>query len=571
MSKSYRARGGGETTTGAIRPESASVEADEQTLLGNDALQQQAGHEGEQMVGDWKDDLMSIWQMFWGDNSQDEDGPTVTDVDVIEDSPSSDEDVIEDVEEVVDGPTQDVDEVKDEVQEVIEEHEEVIEEEEAPKDVAKRPTSVRVGQYGALIQAGGGTVDIKDGPGAEAAVADKIPDGTPCRVVSTDGASIEVAFRKGSQEETGWVSAAVFSDQPRLFKDDNDASLMEDYTWTLAGDDQTTDELSGTDVEQGGLADCYFIAAMNAVGNANGDFLEQSISYDASSGLYTVRFFEEDGWDRSTGQPKYKEVFIEVDGYLPTKGASTSGAYASAAAGKQQWGAIMEKAYAVWKGGYNVMGDGGYGSQAMEELAGAKSSYSNTSQMKEEDVVPYFTQAQADGLAVYAGSNASMELTEQTPLSGSAEGPYTGTLKQNHNWNHIWPGTLSIEDAQGNVSRAWENGSQGDKEGELRGADVDSGKVVYDDNKIEVTYEEGKQPEKADDLVVKSEYTGMLYPAKQVIGWHGYAFKEVTAKGEIQLYNPWGSYQPKALTAAEFLEYYGSVSTVQVPQAKGQA
>ena len=52
--------------------------------------------------------------------------------------------------------------------------------------------------------------------------------------------------------------------------------------------------------------------------------------------------------------------------------------------------------------------------------------------------------------------------------------------------------------------------------------------------------------------------------------WHGYSFDKIV-NGQIQLYNPWGSYQPKPLTSGEYLKYYSSLSTCQVPRSKGEA
>ena len=71
-------------------------------------------------------------------------------------------------------------------------------------------------------------------------------------------------------------------------------------------------------------------------------------------------------------------------------------------------------------------------------------------------------------------------------------------------------------------------------------------------------------------LQVTAEFKGMIFPEKEVIGWHGYSFDKLVDGGLIQLYNPWGSYQPKPLTPAEYLKYYGSLSTAQVPQAQGE-
>lgn len=524
-------------------------------------------HPGEQKQGDWDDwwgwgtgDTDSEWSWWdpmswWG--SSDTDTPTV-------DTPTIDTPT-----PTVDGPDVDTPDVKEEeIKEVIEEVKEV--EEKVEPDLALRPESMRSGQYGALIQKGGGTIEIKESAEPGAAVKLTIADGTACHIKSISGGMVEVAFRKGDKEETGWVASGLFSDQPRLFKDDDNASLMEDYTWThVSGDQSMPEGADGRTVEQGGLADCYFVAAMNAVGMANPQFLRESIVYDKTTGMYKCRFFEEAGWDYQTGKAKTQEVWIEVDGYLPTKGTSTDAAYADGDGSK--WGAIYEKAYAKWKGGYNVMGDGGYGSKAMEEMTGNPSSYRNTSQLSEDEVIPFFEKAKSEGLAIYTGSNSTGKVETQTPLTDKGDGKYAGEVKQSHKWNHMEPGTVRIEDLSGNAGYARDTGREGDKKSDLRGTNVTGGEVVYKPNTIEVEYAEGKRPTAADQLQVNAEFKGMIYPTKQVIGWHGYSFDKVVDGDKVQLYNPWGSYQPKPLTPAEYLANYGSLSTAQVPQAAGES
>lgn len=520
---------------------------------GNAARQSAMGgpHPGEQKQGDWDDwwwgaggDTDSSWSIWspstwWGGSDTDTPSPTV-----------------------------DTPEVKEEeIKAVIEEVKEV--EEKAVPDLALRTESMRSGMYGAVIQRGGGTIDIKESGEPGAAVKTTVADGTACRIVSVSGGFVEVAFRKGDKEETGWVASALFSDQPRLFKDEDNEDLMEDLTWThVSGDQSMPEGADGRTVEQGGLADCYFVAAMNAVGMANPQFLRESIVYDKTTGMYSCRFFEEAGWDHTTGKPKTREVWIQVDGYLPTKGTSTSPAYASG--DPTSWGALYEKAYAKWKGGYNVMGDGGYGSKAMEEMTGHPSTYKNTSQLSEDEVIPFFEKAKSEGLAIYTGSNSTGNVEVQTPLADKGDGKYAGTVTQSHKWNHLEPGTVRIEDLSGNAGTARDTGKEGDKEAGFRGRGVEAGTIVYKPNTIEIAYAEGKRPDAADQLQVSGEFKGMIYPTKDVIGWHGYSFDKVVDGDKVQLYNPWGSYQPKPLTPAEYLANYGSLSTAQVPQAKGE-
>lgn len=513
----------------------------------------------EEKVGD--DDEFAWWNpwTWWGDET-DTDTPTI-------DTPSPS---IDTPAPTVDGPDVDTPEVKDEeIKEVIEEVKEV--EEKVEPDLALRPESMRSGQYGALIQKGGGTIEIKESAEPGAAVKLTIADGTACHIKTVGGGMIEVAFRKGDKEETGWVAAGLFSDQPRLFKDDDNSDLMEDYTWThFSGDQSMPEGADGRTVQQGGLADCYFVAAMNAVGMANPQFLRESIVYDKTTGMYKCRFFEEAGWDHQTGKPKTSEVWVEVDGYLPTSGTSLDAAYADKN-DSTVWGAIYEKAYAKWKGGYNVMGDGGYGSKAMEEMTGNPSSYRNTSQLSEDEVIPFFEKAKSEGLAIYTGSNSTGKVETQTPLTDKGDGKYAGTVTQSHKWNHMEPGTVRIEDLSGNAGYARDTGREGDKKAGFRGAAVTGGEVVYKPNTIEIEFAEGKRPEAADQLQVNAEFKGMIYPTKQVIGWHGYSFDKVVDGDKVQLYNPWGSYQPKPLTPAEYLANYGSLSTAQVPQAAGES
>jgi len=539
------------------------------------ALAARGAHPGEEKQGDWSD-LFSWWgsetdeekvgdddfawwnPWTWWSDSSDTDTPSIDTPSPTIDSPSPS----------VDGPEIDTPVVKDEeVKEVIEEVKDV--EDNVDPDLALRPESMRSGQYGALIQKSGGSIDIKESAEPGAAVKLSVADGTACHIKSINGGMIEVAFRKGDKEETGWVASGLFSDQPRLFKDDDNADLMEDYTWThFEGDQSMPTGADGRTVQQGGLADCYFVAAMNAVGMANPQFLRESIIYHKATGMYRCRFYEEAGWDYQAGAAKTREVWIEVDGYLPTSGSSKDAAYADKN-DSTVWGAIYEKAYAKWKGGYNVMGDGGYGSKAMEEMTGNPSSYRNTSQLSEEEVIPFFEKAKAEGLAIYTGSNSTGTVETQTPLTDKGDGKYSGTVKQSHKWNHMEPGTVRIEDLSGVAGTARDTGSEGDKKSSLTGANVTGGEVVYKPNTIELELAEGARPA-ADQLQVDAEFKGMIYPEKQVIGWHGYSFDKVVDGDKVQLYNPWGSYQPKPLTPAEYLANYGSLSTAQVPQAEGE-
>jgi len=538
--------------------------SDMQSLMGNagarEALEQQGGPgAGEEMQGDvwgmdwlhdntgweWTQSLNDWWNDIWGSGKEEDiDGPSI-------DTPSP----------VVDGPGK----KEDVVAPIIEEPAPVVD----PHKV-DRTDSVRRGMKGAVIS-GGADIEVRGGPGAEAAVSGKVVDGKPVEVVEVIGEYIKVEYRvDGNKEEQGWIHIGVFSDQPGLNRDEDNPGMMDDHIYQLYEQDQVLPEagqLKGTDIKQGGLADCYFVAAMIAVGSARPAFLEQSFRFNESSGLYEVRFFEEKGYDYQSGQSEYEEIWIEVDGYLPTTSGGDKTAYARA--NPELWGALMEKAYAKWQGGYEEMGNGGYGSKAMAAMSGMESDSATPSRMSAEEVLTFFTKAQDEGRAIYAGTQSCWEAEKQTPLSGTETGPYTGSVTQIHDWNKIKPGSLTITDkGDGGAGLARDTGTEHSKTSDLRGSGVAEGEVDYaKPGSISVKYAESKAPKAASDLEVAFDFKGMIAPQYQLVGWHGYAFKEVV-DGKLQFHNPWGSWQPKPITPEDFTKYFSSCATNLVPQAK---
>ncbi|MGK0348633.1 MAG: hypothetical protein ACI855_004725 [Myxococcota bacterium] len=427
------------------------------------------------------------------------------------------------------------------------------------RDGVSRPdTGVKKGTPGAAIDESGAAIPLYST--FEAPTPDgTIKSGTAVKVVEKREGWIKVAYREDKASSSGWIDSGYFSNQPGLGMDEDlDSKVFDDYTWKKFEGDQTTDDLASNQVEQGALGDCFFIASMNAVGSANADFLEESIRYNAETETYSVRFFEGE-----YGTPK--EVWIDVDAYLPTNKEGGT-AYAASANGGSKWGPIVEKAYAKFKGGYQVLGEGGTGRVALAELTGNRSRSKNPSSMSEEEVIPYFEQAKEDGLAIYAGVINSTAMASVNPFSGKGKGEFKATLPKTHDWNEIQHGTVEIEHAEDSGKNAWENGKDGDKEASLSGSQVDKGTVVYAKNSVEVTYEQ--EVDDASKLKVDYEAHGVVLASKMLIGNHAYSFSDVVDGDKLQFYNPWGSYQPKAITAAEFLANFDSLATNQVPKGK---
>ncbi len=422
-----------------------------------------------------------------------------------------------------------------------------------------RPDKVRSGLCGALI----GAAEIVVGA-AETGnqVAAKVQDGCPAEILSAVGDRLKVRVLHDGENVDGWVDRAVFSDQPALTRNEEDPAQSDDFVYSRFGGDHSPKAPSARDPAQGAVGDCFLIASMAAVAGASPETIEKAVKHDPEKGTYTVRFHEE------VGRGRYQPVDIEVDAWLPTdKSGRDDPAYAGQPGGKL-WPAIIEKAYAKWKGGYDVLGEGGYGDEAMSELTGARSQSVDPNSLSEEEVVPYFQAAKRDKKAIYAGVVDTARSDTQTPFSGGGDGPYRGTLKHTHRWNHIKPGTVRIEDTKGKAGSARDVSQEGAKTGRLSGSQVANGNIDYQSNVTELAFRAGLGPAEAKDLAVTFEYEGVVDVNKMLIGNHAYAFESVLPDGTLQFYNPWGTYQPKPITPAEFLKHFNSLATNRPPAEK---
>lgn len=424
---------------------------------------------------------------------------------------------------------------------------------------ASRPSSVKGGMKGALIS-GGGKIELRESADDKATVSQTIADGTACEVSSTSGTWIKVKVRVGTSTAEGWVAASVFSDQPGLTKDDEHKGLTDDFVFSKVDGDHTPKAPTGKETAQGQIGDCYLIASMAAVANASPQTIKDMVTYNKEKGTYTVRFYEESGYGQS------KPVYIEVDSYLPTSAANRKDPVYAGAENGPMWSAIIEKAYAKWKGGYDKIGEGGYGASTMAEITGSKSQSKNPSSMKEDEVIPYFQAAKEKGMAIYAAVEHDQQSAVTAPFTGSGDGPYKATISHTHRWNHIVPGSLRIDDKNGKAGSAQDQGHEGDLSAKITGSKVESGSIDYKSNAAELKYKAGGGPAAGEDLQVKYNYQGVVDTEKMLIANHAYAFEGVVTDGkELQFYNPWGSWQPKAITPGEFLKYFTNIATNQAP------
>jgi hypothetical protein len=439
--------------------------------------------------------------------------------------------------------------------------------EQPPEDKPEPVVLPRAGTYGMttedtkLMLEDGSTLDIRAGESIEAL---RGGDG------SGQGAGqLVVKAHTGQPGKIGSIDPKLFKPQPKLTVDE-DTGKTDDYSYeSYVGDlflaRNGVKAPSVMDVDQGSIGDCYLIAAMGAVAASNPGVIEDMISYDDATGLFTVTF-QEMQRDRS-----FKAHVEVVDTFMPTRAGGGANRTAFAMSDKAfdpntqaMWPMIIEKAYAQWQGGYHVLDEGGSSSKTMQLFTGVRSV--RDSMPAEDDVIARFEQFQAENKAVVCGSRDEIQQSDKTGvLDGAGDGPYTGQLQDRDGAGaEIVKGTVRIRDTEGSSGTA-----RDDREGALTGTNVDNGTVNYERGNTELNYNSGKGPESKDDLSVSYEYEGMLSSSLNIHGNHAYIFREVK-DGMLQFHNPWGPAahkHPKPVSPAAFRDYFESIGVnATVPQ-----
>lgn len=98
--------------------------------------------------------------------------------------------------------------------------------------------------------------------------------------------------------------------------------------------------ISSSDINQGSIGDCYYLAALASVAQNHPDIIK-SMFIDNGNGTYGVRFYDD------KGQPTY----VSIDKSIDSAGTSSR---------EDSWGALAEKAYVQFRDGLD--GDNSYAS-----------------------------------------------------------------------------------------------------------------------------------------------------------------------------------------------------------------
>jgi hypothetical protein len=129
------------------------------------------------------------------------------------------------------------------------------------------------------------------------------------------------------------------------------------------------DGASSSDIKQGRVGDCYFLAAMGALADKNGTAV-QTMFKDNMDGTWGVRFYRLD-------KTRYIEDWVTVDRQLPMNslGQSVFQSFGTQATNTRNelWPALAEKAYAQWARGNSYANlNGGWSHAVFGEITGSR-------------------------------------------------------------------------------------------------------------------------------------------------------------------------------------------------------
>ena len=410
----------------------------------------------------------------------------------------------------------------------------------------------RGGDTGAI----GAAIALREGAAPDSKALVTLPKGTVVTAEAEIGDVLEVRAWSAFKGTRGYIPVSSFRPQPglSLTGEEDDANREPNpFTYEEVIGQPFLGAPKATDVAQGYIGDCFLIAAMGAVAAARPDIVKKMISPDKPSPTYSVTFFEvqDDGSYKPTSP-------IKVDAWFPAQ----NGTFRYALGGepltqtkKPLWPMIVEKAYAVWQGGYDKLDRGGSPGDAMEAMVGGPQSFEDPMDYSDAELVDVLRAAKKDGSPVCASTHDKMTIDEQKLFVGPDAGPYAADLRR-----EIVADSVELQDGGGKAARV-----RDDSKGKLSGGGA-TGQVDYKSGRITVSWADAKRaPEKASDLSVRFAIDSQLSGNPEIYANHAYIVKGVDGKGLIDVVNPWGSNHPGKVTAAQLKKYFSSLDLATPP------
>jgi len=431
--------------------------------------------------------------------------------------------------------------------------------EEAAKSKGPKPTIVGAGVFGMVTEA----IRIKMADGTTLS----LKEGEAVEVTARSGSKLTVKVWSGHGGKLGTLPAAKFKPQPRVVTKDNKAEpedhVYKKFTGKLflakknaKGVKETKPRME--DVDQGGIGDCFMMAALGAIAKVNPGVIQDMVKWDAKLKMYRVRF-------KKMVSGKFVDHFEWVDPYLPTTARGDKLVYAQSdhkfdPKKTALWPAIVEKAYAQWKGGYHKLDKGGDAGDVMRDVLGKTTSEPGIPSAAK--LIKTFKKYLAGKKAVTLSTKNSISQSSKTGLlRGSGDGPWTGNLVDHEGKNaEVKPGSVSIN-AVGPGTATDSGAKKTDKKHALAGANVKKGEVKYAAGGVSLEYKSGKGPAAKVTPTCTYRFKGHLNQGLNIHGNHAYILKDVKGS-KVHLHNPWGAAahkHPKALTAAQIRTYFSSV------------
>ncbi len=170
---------------------------------------------------------------------------------------------------------------------------------------------------------------------------------------------------------------------------------------------------SKDDVFQGAVGDCYFMASLSAIANADPNYIQQMV-VDLGDGTYAVRFYDQ-------GQAVY--VRVEADLYVTDSGDLQ---YADLGQGGSVWVAIVEKAYTYFRkmqGSYASIASGN--GTLQDHLYLEKASWKVDDGITAEQIIAWYNNGSPSGAINDAVQAGAFRIAQ---LDGRPAGGRTGRL-----------------------------------------------------------------------------------------------------------------------------------------------